>query len=125
MKIGLFIVCTGKYHVFIDQLFTSISKYFMVDHLIDIILITDRPNDDFKTYDRILITTVPVQHKPFPYPTLYRYKYFLEAYQYMLVNEIKTDYLFYCDVDMRFENNVGNEILSDITAVVHPGFFKG
>ena len=32
------------------------------------------------------------------------------------------DYLFYCDVDMRFVDNVGDEILAERVGTVHPGY---
>jgi len=33
------------------------------------------------------------------------------------------DYLFYCDADMRFEGTVGEEILGELVATKHPGFW--
>lgn len=33
------------------------------------------------------------------------------------------DYLFYADVDMRFVDYVGDEILGDLVATQHPGYF--
>jgi histo-blood group ABO system transferase len=34
------------------------------------------------------------------------------------------DYLFMCDADMRFVGTVGDEILGDVVATIHPGFFS-
>jgi len=33
------------------------------------------------------------------------------------------DYLFYCDVDMKFINTVGGEILSKSVSTIHPGHY--
>jgi histo-blood group ABO system transferase len=33
------------------------------------------------------------------------------------------DYLFYSDADMRFEANVGEEVLGELVATRHPGFY--
>jgi histo-blood group ABO system transferase len=37
----------------------------------------------------------------------------------------KEDYLFYCDADMLFVDSVGDEILGDLVATIHPGFQGG
>jgi len=33
------------------------------------------------------------------------------------------DYLYYCDADMRFEGTVGEEVLGELVATKHPGFY--
>lgn len=61
----------------------------------------------------------PIEGIDWPYPTLLRYNLFLQQEQILE----KYDYIFYCDVDMRFEGIVGDEILGQgITAAVHPGY---
>ncbi len=60
------------------------------------------------------------KHQKFPAPTLFRYKWFLKQKEALA----KMDYLFYCDVDMRFVNHVGTEILSRLVATLHPGFYN-
>ena len=60
------------------------------------------------------ISTEPIE---WPYPTLLRYNLFLQEEEALK----KYDYIFYCDVDMRFEGIVGDEILGNgITAAQHP-----
>lgn len=69
-----------------------------------------------KEKDIKLFPTEPVE---WPGPTLLRYNLFLQQEQILK----KYDYIFYCDIDMQFENVVGDEILSEgITAGVHPGY---
>lgn len=66
-----------------------------------------------KRDDVHIIPTEPIE---WPYPTLLRYNLFLQQEE-----KLKDyDYIFYCDVDMRFVNVVGDEILSDLTAALHP-----
>ncbi len=50
-----------------------------------------------------------------PSATLYRYHAILEE-------KWDEDYLFLCDADMRFEATVGEEILGELTATLHPGY---
>ena len=122
MKTGLLLIATGKYDVFLQPLIDSVDKYFFKDDAVEIFLFADKvPN--IVHSDRLKITHIPTEHKPFPYSTLYRYKYFHESRD--LIN---TEYVFYCDVDMLFVDHVGHEILPDnasgLVAVQHPGFAK-
>jgi hypothetical protein len=67
-----------------------------------------------KRDDITIIPTVPVE---WPLPTLLRYHLFLQEEQRLK----DYDYIFYCDVDMKFVNVVGDEILGKgITAAQHP-----
>jgi histo-blood group ABO system transferase len=38
-------------------------------------------------------------------------------------NQVKGDYVYCIDADMRFESHVGPEILGELVAVLHPGYF--
>lgn len=65
------------------------------------------------------IHIIPTEAVPFPYPTLLRYNLFLQEEEKLK----EFDYIFFCDVDMKFVNVVGDEILGQgITAAVHPGY---
>ncbi len=65
------------------------------------------------------IHIIPTESTPFPYPTLLRYNLFLQEEEKLK----EFDYIFFCDVDMKFVNVVGDEILGQgITAAVHPGY---
>mgnify|MGYP001567584301 FL=1 len=119
MRIGLLLVCTGKYDIFLQPLIDSADKYFFRHDTVTIYLFTDK-HPLLIHSDRINVIIVPTEHKPFPFCTLYRYKYFTKA-----TPIIDADYLFYCDVDMRFVSETGREILGDIVCVQHPGFYKG
>lgn len=122
MKIGLLLIATGKYDVFLQPLINSVDQYFFKDDAVEIFLFADKVPNIIHS-DRIKTVHIPIEHKPFPYSTLYRYKYFNESRDL-----ISTEYVFYCDVDMLFVDHVGHEILPDndsgLVAVQHPGFAK-
>lgn len=59
----------------------------------------------------------PLEPIEWPMPTLMRYHTFLQQEERLK----EYDYVFYCDVDMRFVGIVGDEILSEgLTAAQHP-----
>ncbi len=65
------------------------------------------------------IHIIPTDATPFPYPTLLRYNLFLGEEEKLK----EFDYIFFCDVDMKFVAPVGDEILNNgITAAAHPGY---
>src|SRR3990167_2599601 len=64
-------------------------------------------------------TIFPTEAQPWPLPTLMRYHLFLQQEEILK----DYDYIFYCDVDMKFVNVVGDEILGiGLTAALHPGY---
>ena len=119
-KIGLLVIATGKYDVFIPPLFKSAKKYFMKNHEVTMFVFTDK---DMPKKDGLV--AFEHNHEPWPNPTLKRYHVF-DKHREELLN---MDYLFYCDADMLFVSEVGDEILPDtdsgLVATEHPGFFGG
>lgn len=118
-RVGLLIIATNKYEIFIEPLLRSVEKYFFANEPIDIYLFVDKTYN-VKHDDRLSIVQIPIEHKPFPYASLYRYKYF-DTFKSFLTSE----YLYYLDVDMKIVGSIGDEILEDIVSVKHPGFYKG
>lgn len=116
MKIGLLVIATGKYIVFVDQLWESIQKYFMKNsaHEVTMFVFTDKmevPKGVIRIHQ---------EHRKFPYPTLMRYHIFTKNKD--LLSEM--DYLYYCDVDMRFVDHIGEDILGESVATIHPYFYN-
>lgn len=111
MKIAVCIIATNKYKQFVTPLVESIRKYFLVNHKVEIHVFADEQMDgDF------IVHLIPSYG--FPEATLYRYKIMTSiAYD--------TDYIFYLDADMLINDYVGDEILGDIVAVRHPGYYHG
>lgn len=115
MNIGLLVIATGKYKVFLKDLIESANKFFLKEHNVKYFLFVDE--EISLTSDRD-IEQIIIEHKPWPFPTLLRYKHFVN-------NSDKfgdLDYLYYVDSDMIFENVVGSEIFDDIVCVAHPWF---
>lgn len=114
MKIGLLLISTGKYDRFVQPLLDSARRHFMKNHNVTFFLFTDSEN--WKS-DKDVINFYK-KHEPFPSPTLKRYETFVSQ-----VEELsKMDYLYYCDADMLFVDEVGDEILSERVATIHPAF---
>jgi histo-blood group ABO system transferase len=116
MNIGLIIIATGKYDRFIDPLLQSARIHFLPEDSVTFFLFTD----SIKEYGEDVVV-IPTKHKPWPSPTLHRYRNIVAAkdkFEGM-------DYLFYSDVDMLFVDTVGREILSKgLTVTHHPGFYS-
>jgi len=125
MKIGLCIIATGKYDIFLKPILDSIKTYFFTPIDVTVYVFTD--SETF--YGNGLVTYyVPIMHEPFPLVTLNRYSTILKEERTFI--EDKITHLFYCDADMLFVGKVGPEILPDdahpgIVAVRHPGFING
>ena len=113
-NVALCFIATGKYESFLDRIHTSALKYFLPKHNRSFFVFSDSP---VKKED---VTTIKIEHLPWPLPTLLRYKYMLEG----KVAEGQ-DYVFYCDVDMLFVDYLEEELFGDITAVRHPCFSSG
>ncbi len=116
MKIAVLNVATGKYIKFVDKLHSDMREKLFPGHELHFFLFTD---DDEKQFPPD-VTKVEVARKGFPGDTLYRYHYFLKAEEQLK----KYDFILYTDVDMAIHKNVGDEIISDLLAVHHPGFYK-
>ena len=115
MKVAVLNVATGGYVELAENLHKSLNENFMTDHDVDIFLFTDSDKDfgeNVKKYQ--------IERKGFPGDTLYRYHYFLLA-----EDALKDyDFLFYLDVDLNVEKPIGEEIVADIVACEHPGFYR-
>lgn len=116
-KIGILLISTGKYEQFIMPLLTGLDKNFLKDHQRDVRLFTDSKFAYIP--DSLNVIKYKIPSYKFPYATLYRYKIFSDH----AVVLSHYDYLYYLDVDMAIESEVGEEIFGDLTGVRHPGFY--
>ena len=114
-KIGLLIVATGKYAEFVSRLLDSADKHFCTNHKITYFVFTDGSlpsRNNVKTFYQARLG--------WPHDTLMR-----SSMYYQHKDEIQhMDYLFATDADMLFVDTVGDEILSDLVATQHPGYFN-
>ena len=115
-KIGLLVIATNKYINFVGPLWESTKKFFMAGtpHRVTMFVFTNMPNVPSGT------VRIEQEHLKWPGPTLMRYHMFC-SHEEVLGTQ---DYLFYCDADMRFEGPVGAEILGELVATKHPGFWN-
>lgn len=118
MKIGLLIVCTGKYVMFLDSLYKSCEQFFMPGHEKTYYVFTD---GDVPVANNIRKVDQPVLG--WPYDTMMRFEMFLKVKDELL----KEDYVFFFNANMLCVDYVGEEILPGkehnyLIAVQHPGF---
>lgn len=111
-NIGLCITATGKYIQFVDPLIESAEKYFCKTHNVTYFVFTDSGR---QSTDKVIYLYHP--KIGWPFDTMMRSKaYFTES------EALKTqDYLYAVDADMLFVNVVGDEILGERVATIHPG----
>lgn len=114
MTIGIFIIATGKYIEFVKPLCEGIDKYFLTKHGKAVYVFTDS-GEVPKCAKR-----VHLGHRPWPYPTLYRYNIISG---FCREEGVKHDCYYYFDADMLIVDTVGDEVIGDFTVVKHPGFF--
>jgi histo-blood group ABO system transferase len=151
--VALFVIATNKYVKFVKPLVESAEKHFLKDRPVDLFVFTDqfpgKPEDYESTEftmppgtkyseelkeassnrERIVVMTVIIQHKPWPYMTLERYKHFDAMFKFGGEGfKQRYSHVFYCDVDMLFVDDVGPEILtwnnSGLVATAHHGFWQ-
>lgn len=114
-KIGLLIIATNKYTRFIQPLIESADNYLLKDQDVTYFIFTDK---ELNIKSRRNIEYIKVEHEPWPWMTLGRYNIFFDNRKYLE----NMNYLYYCDADMLFFSDVGEEIICDRVATVHPGF---
>ncbi len=112
-NIGLLVVATGRYVEFVTPLIKSANKHFCKNHNVTYFVFTNNyfdvpPNTVVIHQDRL----------GWPYDTMMRYHVYLKNKE-LFSNQ---DYLFACDADMLFVDTVGDEILGDRVATIHPGY---
>lgn len=115
-KVGLLLVATNKYKQFLQPLITSADEFFLKDHEVTYYVFTNNDISDIKS-DR-KIEKIQIDHMPFPFISLFRYKLFYKFRAHL----IEEDYIYYSDVDMLFVDKVGDEILGVLVGTQHPGF---
>ncbi len=115
-KVGLLIIATNKYTEFIQPLIDSADEFFLSGYDVTYFIFTNKELDVTSKRNIISIDTI---HKDWPWMTLGRYKIFTRNSPMLM----DMDYLYYCDVDMKFVSNVGDEIFGDLVATQHPGYY--
>lgn len=112
-KIAFCCICLNSpYWEFVKPMIDGARQYFLPGHQTDFFLWSDMPKE--MNYGATVIPTEPMQ---WPMPTLMRFSLMLQQEEKLA----EYDYIFYCDVDMKFVGIVGDEILGEgLTAAQHP-----
>lgn len=113
LNIGILITATGQYLQFVQEFINGARKYFMPNHNVKFFLFTDGQY----TKDSHL-TILPHKKIGWPHDAMNRYDLYYKHKDYF--NNL--DYLFSCDVDLKFINPVDDSILGDLIALKHPHF---
>ena len=111
MKILILTIATNKYIQVVERLYDNIEENFLNGHDIQGLLFTEH---DVETSDNIKVSQI--EHEDWPMPTLKRYNYFIKEKEFIS----QFDYCYYFDVDMGIVGKVGDEILGDLVATMHP-----
>lgn len=119
-NIGLMIIATNKYKQFINPLISSADRHFFNDEKYNVkyFIFTDDPVQISSMRNSQII---PIDHRPFPFASMDRFKHFTNAADYLA----EMDYIYYVDVDCLFVDNVGDEAIGDLVGVRHCGYYRG
>lgn len=115
-NIGLLVMATGRYTSFVGPLVQSAELHFCQGHNVTYFVFTDGTLDS--SLDNLPIVRVYQKRLGWPFDTMMRFQVYADNSD-LLASQ---DYLFCCDADMLFVDEVGDEILSERVATQHPGF---
>lgn len=108
------VVLNEPYWQYTKDMVQGAKQLFLPGHDVDFFIWSDMPTTPEGA------TVFPTESVQWPMPTLMRYHLYLQQEEVLK----KYDYIFHCDVDMRFVNVVGDEILGEgLTVAPHPGYF--
>lgn len=139
------VVLNPPYWQYINDLIAGAKQFFLQGHDVDFLLWSDIPTTEEETAEMLIklkqidpnldessarneisalstnvkgqSTIFPTEGVEWPMPTLMRYHLYLQQEEKLK----EYDYIFHVDVDMRFVNVVGDEILGEgLTAAQHP-----
>ena len=127
MRIGILYICTGKYDIFWKDFYLSAERYFLQDpsFTLEYYVFTDSS----KLYDEDNnkhIHRIKQKNLGWPDNTLKRFHIFLRIKQQLLR---ETDFLFFCNANLIFKEDIGQEIIpskeeNQLVGTIHPGFYN-
>uniref|UniRef100_A0A803JA71 Histo-blood group ABO system transferase n=1 Tax=Xenopus tropicalis TaxID=8364 RepID=A0A803JA71_XENTR len=124
VRIGLTVFAVRKYNIFVKTLIETAEQFFMAGHKVSYYVFTDDidaiPKVPLKEGRSLLIIKIP-GYKRWQDITMRRMQLIRDYISQRLINEV--DYLACLDADMKFTDDVGVEILSDLFGVIHHGYF--
>jgi len=118
MTAGILLIATNKYKQFVQPLLDGLVQNFLPTMNLEVHLFTDEARE-YQSSPRVEVQQHLIEPYRFPEATLLRYEIFRQR------TYPTCDYLYYMDIDMGIADQVGTEILGNLVAVLHPGFYKG
>lgn len=107
-KIGILLLATGPYNVFVSSCIEQIKRNFLTSHKREFFIFSDEPN---------IPNTTLIKRTGYPGDSLYKYQYFLSIKDKM----VDIDYLFYFDIDVSVKNIITHIPLNKpLLGVIHP-----
>ncbi|XP_072604266.1 histo-blood group ABO system transferase 2 isoform X1 [Vulpes vulpes] len=122
--IGLTVFAIKKYVVFLELFLQTAEKHFMVGHRVIYYVFTDRPADVPRVplaEGRQVVVLEVRNYARWQEVSMHRMEMISNFSQQRFLHEV--DYLVCMDVDMKFCDHVGVEILSPLFGTLHPGFY--
>lgn len=127
MRVGILYICTGKYDIFWKDFYLSAERHFLQNQsdTLEYYVFTDSPQiydeDNNKHIHRI-----KQKNLGWPDNTLKRFHMFLKIKQQLLQ---ETDFLFFCNANLLFKQDIGHEIIpskedNQLVGTIHPGFYS-
>lgn len=116
-KVGLLLIATNKYDKFIQGMIASADKHFLKTCDVTYYVLTD---SNIKVHSKRNIVYLPIDHRPFPYASMDRFKHFSNFSDHFR----DENYLYYVDVDCMFVDDISEEILGDLVGVRHCGYYN-
>ncbi|XP_026370058.3 histo-blood group ABO system transferase 1-like [Ursus arctos] len=123
--IGLTVFAIKKYVVFLELFLQTAEKHFMVGHRVTYYVFTDRPADVPSVplaEGRQVVVLEVRNYARWQDVSMHRMEMISNFSQERFLREV--DYLVCVDVDMKFSDHVGVEILSPLFGTLHPGFYR-
>ncbi|CAN0517534.1 unnamed protein product [Rangifer tarandus platyrhynchus] len=122
--IGLTVFAIKKYVVFLRLFLETAEKYFMVGHKVTYYVFTDRPADvpqiALQAGRQVVVLHVG-SYRRWQDISMHRMEMISNFSRQRFLREV--DYLVCLDVDMKFSDHVGVEILAPLFGTLHPGFY--
>lgn len=119
-NIGILIVATGKYTIFVKDLYESCEKYFLKHYNKRYYVFT---NEDIPSHSNIV--KIRQDSLGWPYNTLKRFEMFNKISDDLM----REDYLFFLNANMLLVNEVNEEVIPKqehdfLMGVHHPGYYN-
>lgn len=120
--VGILYICTGRYIQFWDEFYKSSQQYLMPETEKVYFVFTD---GELNTYGNTNVHKVYQEQLAFPYPTLYRFRFFLKVEQQLAA----LDYVYFFNSNIVFQQRItATEFLpglnEDLVAILHPGYYN-